>query len=202
MLCAKRKAKRTCPGVRGGICSICCGEQREETVACPLDCEYLIESRKREKPQPMPATIPNADIQVTEKFLREQAELLNFTAQSLLAAAFEIPGVVDSDIREALTALTRTYRTRESGLIYDTRPDNLLAGALQERVELTVREFRERKQQTSGMFSVRDADVLGVLVFLQRLELQFANGRRRGRAFIDYLRGYFESLAEATPAAP
>ena len=36
-----------------------------------------------------------------------------------------------------------------------------------------------------------DADVLGTLVFLQRLEFQHSNGRRRGRAFFDFLRTYF-----------
>jgi hypothetical protein len=37
----------------------------------------------------------------------------------------------------------------------------------------------------------RDVDVLTTLVFLQRLELDRHNGRRRGRAFLDFLRSFF-----------
>ena len=33
------------------ICSICCGTEREVTVDCPLDCEFLQEARQHEKPQ-------------------------------------------------------------------------------------------------------------------------------------------------------
>ena len=48
------------------------------------------------------------------------------------------------------------------------------------------------------MHTVRDADVLGVLVFLQRLEMRYNNGRRRGRAFRDFLTGYLPEAS--TPA--
>ena len=47
------------------------------------------------------------------------------------------------------------------------------------------------------MQSVRDADVLGILVFLQRLEIQHNNGRRLGRAFIDFLRTNFPAKEPA-----
>ena len=40
------------------------------------------------------------------------------------------------------------------------------------------------------MTKTRDADVLGLLVFLQRFELDRNNGRRRGRAFLDALREF------------
>ena len=50
---------------------------------------------------------------------------------------------------------------------------------------------------------MRDADLLGVLVFLQRLELQHNNGRRRGRAFFDFLRATFpaDRAVDLAPAA-
>jgi hypothetical protein len=51
--------------------------------------------------------------------------------------------------------------------------------------------LRERMAEESGMQRLRDADVLGTLVFLQRLEMRHNNGRRRGRAFFDFLRSYF-----------
>jgi len=44
--------------------------------------------------------------------------------------------------------------------------------------------------------------VLGVLVFLQRIELDRNNGRRRGRAFIDGLRGFYSGEAEPSASLP
>ncbi len=49
VICEVRTARRHCPGVRGEICSVCCGTERENTIACPFDCTYLREARLREK---------------------------------------------------------------------------------------------------------------------------------------------------------
>jgi hypothetical protein len=59
-----------------------------------------------------------------------------------------------------------------------------------------VREYREQEAREKGVHQVRDAQVLGILTFLERLELSHNNGRRRGRAFIGFLLEYF---APATP---
>ena len=107
---------------------------------------------------------------------------------------------MDQDAREALDALIRTYRTLESGLIYETRPGNPYAAALQDALKISVEKLRKQLARDSGMHTLRDADILGVLVFLQRLEFQYANGRRRGRAFYDFLNSHFPASAE--PDAP
>ena len=52
-LCEKKRARRYCPGVSGEICPICCGTERENTIDCPSECEYLQEARLREKPIPL-----------------------------------------------------------------------------------------------------------------------------------------------------
>jgi hypothetical protein len=106
---------------------------------------------------------------------------------------------VDGDAREGLESLIKTYRTLESGLIYETRPNNPYAAEIQEALKQSIDELRQRLAETSGMQTLRDTDVLGALVFLQRLELQHNNGRRRGRAFFDFLRAYFP--VQAAPPA-
>jgi hypothetical protein len=105
---------------------------------------------------------------------------------------------VDADAREGLESLIRTYRTLESGLIYETRPRNPYAAEIQEGLKQAIEGLRKQLTETSGMLTLRDADLLGALIFLQRLELQHNNGRRRGRAFVDFLRAYFP--AQAQPA--
>lgn len=191
-ICGIRRPRRYCPGVRGDICSICCGTEREVTVDCPFECEYLQEARIREKPPVLdPATFPNQDIRITDKFLHEHEPLLTFIAATLLHAAMQVPNVIDYDVREALDALVRTYRTLESGLYYDSRPTNPLAAHIYAELQRNVQAFRERATQSTGMNTIRDVEVLGILTFLQRMELQENNGRRKGKAFLDVLRHQF-----------
>ena len=58
------------------------------------------------------------------------------------------------------------------------------------------------ENEERGVAHTRDKQVLGLLVFLQRLELDRNNGRRLGRSFIDFLRGFFAPSREQPPAAP
>jgi hypothetical protein len=158
------------------------------TISCPLDCEYLAEARKHEKPVPFDGkTLPNADVQVSEEFLHEQNLLVAATGQLLFQAANETPDAIDLDVREALDALIRTCRTADSGLIYQTRPQNPIAAGIQERFQAGLEALRESAAEKTGLHNIRDRDVLGVLVFWERMGLQWNNGRRRGRAFISTL---------------
>ena len=201
-ICEIRRPKRYCPGVRGEICSLCCGAEREVSVHCPLDCEYLQDSRKHDKTSPVnPDTFPNQDIRVTDDFLHENEELLVFLGRAVMAAVLQIDAV-DNDVREALDALIRTYRTLQSGVYYETRPQNPLAGAIFSAMQNAVVELRRVEQEDRGVAHTRDAQVLGLLVFLQRLELDRNNGRRLGRAFIDFLRTFFAPQGEPQAAAP
>jgi hypothetical protein len=198
-ICRERRPRRFCPGVRGDICSICCGQEREVTVDCPLDCEYLIESRAHDRtPEPDPAQFPNQDIRVSESFLRENEVLLLMLANLLLRSALDTPGAVDNDVRDALESLVRTYRTLQSGLVYESLPQNMVAAAIHERIQASLAEYRQHLTQ-SGKAPFRDAAVLGVFAFLQRLEIQHNNGRRKGRAFLDFLSRYFVPGAPAGP---
>jgi hypothetical protein len=191
-LCERKRAKRHCPGVGGEICPSCCGSERENTIDCPSDCPYLREARLHERPPDLSALgeLPNADIRLNEDFIRAQEPLILWLVAALMRG-IESGKAVDGDAREALEALIKTYRTLESGLIYETRPANLYAAGIQEQLKLSIEELRKQLAEKTGMQTLRDADLLGALVFLQRLELQHNNGRRRGRAFFDFLRNYF-----------
>ncbi len=201
-ICDTRKPRRYCPGVTGDICSICCGAEREVTVDCPLDCQYLAEARLHEKSHAVkPEEIPNQDIPVTEDFLRNQEALLVYLGAKLLEASLTTSGAVDSDVREALDSLVRTYRTLQSGLYYETRPANLIAAAIHQKLQDAIDQLRKQLSEKNAT-PVRDADILGLLAFLQRVELHQNNGRPRGRAFVDYLRAFFPQDAERSASTP
>ena len=202
-ICDTRKPRRHCPGIQAEICSICCGNEREVSISCPLDCPYLTEARRHEKPHEIdPNEVPNRDVQVNEEFLLEHEALFVFLASRLLDAALETAGAVDSDVREAIQSLIRTYRTLQSGLYYETRPDNLVASAVHRRMQEFIDVLRKDLAERNAT-PLRDAEILGTLVFLERVELRQNNGRPRGRAFLDYLRKYFPqtepSLASSSP---
>ncbi len=167
---------------------------------CPFDCVYLQEARKHERTEPFnPEQLPNHDIRVSEEFLEEHETLMAAAAVGLLQGALDTPGAVDSDVRDALDALIRTHRTLQSGVYYETRPVNALASKLYDAAQSALEEFRKAETEKTGMSRTRDADVLGILVFLQRLEMDRSNGRKRGRAFLDFLRTFF-SDAMAAPS--
>jgi hypothetical protein len=196
-ICEIRRPRRYCPGVNGDICSICCGTEREVSVSCPLDCPYLEEARKHDRPIPIESEqIPNREVRISEEFLAEREALLTATGHALLQVGLNTPGAVDFDLREALAALIRTHRTLETGLYYESVPENIIAAQIYRFVQEAVANFRAEEKQQLGMARTRDADVLAILVFFQRLELDRNNGRRRGRAFLDFLRGIYP---EASP---
>lgn len=201
-LCETRRARRSCPGIRGQICSVCCGTEREVSVNCPLDCEYLQEARRHERlPEVSREELPSADIALSQEFLDQHAGLIGLAVHGLAHSATQIPGVVDFDVREALASLVRTYRTLESGLYYETLPANPLASSIHQAVRRRLEEVRRGLRERHGITPYRDADILGVLVYLQQLEYLTNNGRPRGRAFIDLLRSYAPQ-GEKPPGGP
>jgi hypothetical protein len=200
-ICRTRRPRRSCPGVHGDICAICCGKEREVTVDCPFDCEYLQEARKHEPSADIdPATMGNPDIQVTEEFLESNTLLMLAMGGVVLAAAAQTHAV-DSDVREALASLIQTYRTLERGVIYESLPTNPLAANLVREVQELVGAYRQEETRRLGMTKTRDTDVLRVLVFFERLALDRNNGRPRSRAFLDLLRMLqADSPADAPPS--
>jgi hypothetical protein len=109
----------------------------------------------------------------------------------------ESPGATDWDVREGLDALVATWRTLQTGIYYETRPANLYAAAIVAHVQTVIEEVRKKEAEERGVSSIRDADVLGVLAFLQRLEYTRNNGRKRSRAYIDFLGGFYAPPTEA-----
>lgn len=188
-ICGKRRAKRACPAVGGDICTICCGTEREVSLSCPLECEYLRDAHAHEKPVPVPdAQISYPDVKISEEFIRDHEELLLFSVYSLVQAALTTPGAIDADVMAALEALIQTQRTLQSGLVYETRPENTLALAVQRAFSKSIAEYQKVREEREGLSAYRNSDLLAVLVFLHRLGQQSQNRRPRGRMYLDLLR--------------
>lgn len=205
VICEIRKEKRFCPAVHGRICPQCCGEQREVTLDCPLDCPYLQQAREHEKPRAPDQIDPSAlflHIDVSDQFMYEKEHLLMGLTFALAKAARADRSLHDQDLIAALRMLATSYERRlNSGLVYDPP----LASDSQRRavidIETMVKEYREAEQKHMGYSALRDSEVLKALVFLLRLAHGRTSGRPKSRAFVEFLFAQFpeKDSAVVTP---
>ena len=203
-ICEIRKEKRFCPAVHARICSQCCGEQREVTLDCPLDCPYLLQAREHEKPRTADQIDPAGlflQIQVSDQFMYEKEHLLMGLTYALAKAARADRSLHDQDLIAALSVLATSYERRvNSGLHYEqplTSDSQRRAAA---EVETMVKEYREAEQKHAGYSSLRESDVLKALVFLLRLAHGRTSGRPKSRAFVEFLFAQFPEKDSAVLA--
>lgn len=188
-ICNTRKARRPCPAVHGDICAICCGTERETTLTCPLECEFLQQAHRHEDPiEVPPEQIANQDVTVTERFVGEHEELLLFCVYALVQAAIRTAGSIDADVMAALEALIQTQRTLQAGLVYDTYSENSIAASIQRSFSASLADYSKLRQEREALSPLRNEDVLKTLVFLHRVGQQNQNGRPKSRMFLDLLR--------------
>ena len=196
-VCEKRKPKRFCPAKGTKICSRCCGTEREVTIDCPFDCRYLEESRERDYQGNLePKNFPYKEVRVDEHFLTEHTHLLNTLALGILKGTLSVSGAVDRDAQQVLDAHIQTYKTLSSGIHYESQPESLYARQVYSDLRETIQGFQREETQQFGFARTRDSDILTLLVFLYRMALDRDNGRRRGKAFLDFLRGHFTAPEE------
>ncbi len=195
VICKIRKEKRFCPAVHGRICPQCCGEQREVTLECPLDCPYLIQAREHEKPRSADQINPAAlflQIEVSDQFMYQHEHLLMGLTYALAKAARGDRSLHDQDLIAALTVLAKGYERRvNSGLHYEQPLTSDSQRRAANEVETMVREYREAEQKHVGYSSLRDSQVLNALVFLVRLAHGRTSGRPKSRAFVEFLFAQF-----------
>ena len=201
VICEIRKEKRFCPAVHGRICPQCCGEQREVTLDCPIDCPYLQQAREHEKPRGAEQIDPAGlflKIEVSDQFMYEKEHLLMGLTYALAKAARADHSLHDQDLIAALTMLSRSYERRvNSGLYYEAplTSDSQRRAVLE--VENMVKEYREAEQKHMGYSSLRDSEVLKGLVFLIRLAQGRTSGRPKARGFVEFLFAQFPEKESA-----
>ena len=189
VLCNQRPPRRHCPALKTDIYARCCGEERERTIQCPFDCEYLLQARQREPAYELPADLPNQDLNPNEHFLRSHEALLLMMVGMLFVAAVSTDAV-DLDLREAVAGMIRERR----GLRADVKGE--VAQAFATKFQQRFDEFSSKVTgEAEGKAMFQDADVLLILVFFQREEMHYNNRQPKSRAYIDWLRGWMTQMA-------
>jgi hypothetical protein len=194
-ICEIRKEKRFCPAIHGRICPQCCGEQREVTLDCPSDCQYLQRAREQEKPRPAEEIDRGAlffQVEVSEQFTYEREHLLMGLSYGLAKAARADRSLNDRDLIAALSAMCASYeRLVNSGLHYEQPLASAARHAVAVEVEEMLKRYREMEEKERGYSNLRDSDVLKSLVFLLRLGYLRTSGRPKSRSFVDFVCGQF-----------
>ena len=204
-ICEIRKEKRFCPAVHGRICPQCCGEQREVTLDCPLDCPYLRQAREHEKPRAADQIDPAGlflQVEVSDQFMYEKEHLLMGLTYALAKAARADRSLHDQDLIATLTMLASSYERRvNSGLHYEQPLTSESQRRAAAEVETMVKEHREAEQKHVGYSSLHDSDVLKALVFLLRLAYGRTSGRPKSRALVEFLFAQFPEKESAVVTA-
>lgn len=204
-ICEIRKEKRFCPAVHGRICPQCCGEQREVTLDCPIDCPYLQQAREHEKPRPADQIDPAGlflQIDVSDQFMYEKEHLLMGLTYALAKAARADRGLNDQDLIAALSVSAKSYERRiNSGLHYEPPITSESQRRAAAEVETMVTEYRAAEQKHVGYSTLKDSEILKALVFLLRLSHGRTSGRPKSRAFVEFLFAQFPEK-ESTVVSP
>jgi len=203
-ICKKRKASRYCPAKAENICAVCCGTEREVTISCPADCTYLVAAHRYEDThkRSVPADTPFVDERVPQNLIRTQQQLITAMAYHIAKFANGLPTTADPDVLAALVALANTYRTLQSGLLYERVPEIPVQRDLYQVLSTFLSEAKQKFAESGSSAAMRDIDIFHVAVFLYRMGLIRSNGRPRSRRFIEFLRGQFPAAEESKTEAP
>jgi hypothetical protein len=197
-ICEKRKAERFCPAKGEKICAVCCGKEREVTIDCPSDCSYLVAAHRYEDghQRSLPADTPLLDEKIPQDIVYTHQQLMSALAFSIAKFCAVQPSAVDNDVLAALQTLAETYKTLNSGIIYEKPPVAPLPRELYAALAAFLSEIKKRHAEGANSASLKDSEVFYLLVFLYRMGLLRTNGRSRSRRFIEFLRGQFPQAPE------
>jgi len=203
-ICEKRKAARYCPAKGQKICAVCCGTEREVTISCPSECAYLVAAHRYEDEhkRALAEDTPFQEERIPEEVLHTHQQLLGALAFQTAKFAGAEPAAADPDVTLALAALAATYKTLQSGLLYEKIPDIPVQRNLYLALSAFLNEIKQKAAEKGQSAALKDAAIFQVIVFLYRMGLLRSNGRPRSRRFIEFLRGQFPQAQEQKREEP
>ncbi len=163
-VCRQRSARRLCPALGRTICAVCCGTKRTVESPCPSDCGYLVSAQAH----PPAAVRRQQDrdlgfMLALQDGLSEPQSRLLYGVLGLVARfqADPLLKLVDGDLADAASALAATFETASKGVIYEHRPNSLVA----QRLTTDLKAFFANVESQAGRSVERDAAIV-----LRRLE--------------------------------
>jgi hypothetical protein len=162
-LCRQRPSRRACPAIDQRICTVCCGRKRLVEIACRPDCGYLAASHAH------PAASVRKQQERDIAFIMAIREGLTERQSELLWAILTFLGGVradplarlnDEDMMEACGALAATLETAGRGLIYEHRPQSLVAQRLVTDLKAFLAGLTEKADSAAARTLDKDATIV------------------------------------------
>lgn len=203
-ICEKRKPERFCPAKGEKICAVCCGTEREVTIDCPASCAHLVAAHRyeAEHPKPVAPDTPLLDLNFSQDIIYSRQQELAGIAFAVAKFCSARPATSDPDVLAALAALAETYRTLSTGIYYEKPPDAPGPRALYGEVASLFGNMKQHSAAHAGFATIKDSEILALLLFLYRMGLLRANGRPRSRRFIEFLHSQFPASEELPREEP
>jgi hypothetical protein len=137
-----------------------------------------------------------------EQFLHDREQFIAGVLQTLGRLSRSDRNLHDREIIGAFANLAKSYQTLVgSGLVYQEALPNPVQQTIIETIRQLVKEFQEVEREHLDHTTLRDSEVLKMLVFTLRLAQVHTSGRPRSRGFIDFLNTRFAELNTSPDAA-
>lgn len=203
--CQRRKAKRSCPARRFGLCPLCCGHLRNREIACPPSCRHLAEhgsyqdqrllGRKAETARPE----RGQDDLLKDERLAWLALHMEAPLRDLAAAR---PGFTDGDVILALE-YAKEKLAQGRGLI--VLPGNELRAG-NETGETVVQSAESCRYEgsvllTAGSSGYTREEKVRVLDRLILAARSVARDNFKGRAYLDRIAASFAQMERGSREA-
>jgi hypothetical protein len=197
-ICEKRKPERFCPAKGEKICAVCCGREREVTIDCPIDCNYLIAAHRYEEEhqRKIPADTPLLDVNLPNNLIHTHQQLMAALAFTIAKFCATHQDATDSDVLASVQAFAETTRTLMTGIYYETQPDGLVRRELFAALTAFVTELKQKTAEQGRSAALKDSDIFYLSVFLYRMGLLRTNGRPRSRRYVEFLSKQFPEAQE------
>jgi hypothetical protein len=197
--CRRRKAKRTCPARRVGLCPLCCGQLRNRGVVCPPGCRHLAEhgpyqeQRLLERKAEIPAgTRPGREDPLEDERL---AWLAVQSEAPLRDLALRKPEFSDGDVILALEYAKEKLK-KGQGLIVIPGAERPATNDAGEAVFQSLDECRFERSVvlTAGSSGYTTEEKVRVLDRLILAAKTAAGGDFKGRAYVDRIAASFAEM--------
>jgi len=183
--CQKRKPKRRCPALGGGLCQLCCGLLREKKLRCPDSCPYFVRHKtyQEERSLHRRAAYPE-----TNKNDERMNWLSLYVEAPLKEMAERQPSFTDRDAVLALEYAKDKIERGSSRLILPGRPEVRGQGAGEmvfERVESC--RFQPSIVLAGNPEAYSSEEKRRILENVILYVRQLTRGRPEGRIYLDDL---------------
>jgi hypothetical protein len=165
---------------------------------------YLIAAHRYEDEhqRALPGDSPFVEERLPQDILHSQQQLMSLLAFQMAKFASGQPAATDPDVLAAVAALAGTYKTLQSGLLYEKVPEIPMQRDLYLALTKFLDEIKKEAIEQGHSAAVKDSSVFHVAVFLYRMGSLRSNDRPYSRRFIEFLRRQFPQSEQPKPEEP